>query len=150
MTTTLLPPDEETALTTYFRAALAGTQWESALVSNRLTRRGSGEEVAPDADFAVIVRGDGGPALEPPTFLRRAGIRIFGPDGDDNGVQTGALARYLAALLPVTHLYVDSVAATRAVHGPHRVAPTLGRPENYVTCDLVFVGTPITIGRNEP
>lgn len=143
MATWTTPPNEELVLTGAVRAALAGTPWAGALVTNRLTTRGTGEEVAPSQDYAVIIRGDGGPDGEPPTFTRRVGIRIFGPDGDDNHVRTSALARHLVPVLHRLWELTPAVAATRAVNGPYRVPATVGRPEMYATAELVLVGTPI-------
>lgn len=145
MSTYVIPVNEELLLTGFIRDRLAGTLWASALVNNRLSERANGEEVAPGEDFAVIVRSDGGPALEPPTFLRRFGIRIFGPDGDDNHVRTSELARHVAAALQAAWRHTEHVADTRAVSGPYRVPPAVGRPEMYLTCELVLVGEPINI-----
>ena len=144
MATHALPVNEELTLTGLIRSALAGTEWADAFVSNRLTARPSGEEVAPAEDFAVIVRSDGGAATEPPTFVRRFGIRVFGPDGDENHLRTSALARHLVPILIGAWRRDDHVAATRAVAGPHRVQPAVGRPEMYLTAELVFVGDPIS------
>lgn len=72
MAGTTVPPNEELILTGLIRAQLAATAWSSAFVSNRLTTR-AGEPVAPDQDFAVIVRSDGGPALEPQPFCAGSG-----------------------------------------------------------------------------
>ena len=135
------PPNEELILTGLIRAQLAATAWSSAFVSNRLTTRAEGDMVAPSADFAVIVRSDGGPALEPTTFQRQFGIRVFGPDGDDNHIHTSELARWLVPLLQGAWMHSRAVAATRAVHGPYRVPATVGRPEMYLTAELVLVGT---------
>lgn len=144
MATHVLPPDEELVLTGYIRDRLIGTQWDTALVSNRLTRRGNGDEVEPAEDYAVIVRSDGGPRGEPPTFARRFGIRVFGPDGDGNGTLTGALARYVAASLPAAPKTQTPIAALNHLSGPYRVPETVGRPEAYITCEFVLVGQPIT------
>lgn len=138
-------PNEELILTGYLRSRLQGGPWAQALVSNRLTARADGEEVAPRQDYAVIVRSDGGPALEPPTFLCRIGVRIFGPDGDDNHMLTSGFARHVAALLTNAWAHAPQVAATRATNGPYRVPPDLGRPEMYLTAELVFVGDPINL-----
>lgn len=145
MATHVLPPDDELAITRFLRQRLGSTQWAGALVSNRLTERADGAEVPPAQDFAVIVRSDGGPALTPPTFLRRFGIRIFGPDGDDNGERTMTLARHVVACLPLAPFETVQVAAVRAIHGPYRVPPTVSRPEAYLTCELILVGEPITL-----
>lgn len=138
-------PNEELLLTGYLRSRLQGGPWAQALVSNRLTARPSGAEVAPQADYAVIVRSDGGPALEPPTFLCRIGVRLFGPDGDDNHMLTSGFARHVSALLTNAWAHVPQIATTRAVNGPYRVPPDLGRPEMYLTAELVFVGDPIDL-----
>lgn len=141
----VLPPNEELVLTRYLRRELTGSAWGQVLVSNRLTARADGTEVPPAADCAVIVRGDGGPALEPPLYLRRVGIRVFGPDGDDNHLRTSELARHVAAAIHDAFLRCDPIADVRQVSGPMRVPPTVaGRPEMYLTAELVLVGDPIT------
>lgn len=132
----VIAPDDELVLAKLIRAGLVGTIWASALVSNRLVGT---------QQFAAIVRSDGGPALEPPTFLRRYGVRIFGPDGDDNHLRTGEFARYVAALIAAAPERAREVAAVRAVNGPMRVPSTASRPESYITCELVLVGVPITL-----
>lgn len=147
MASTTLPPNEELVLTGLIRSALqTSTDWPDAFVSNRLTKRSPGTtpETAPDEDFAVIVRSDGGPRLEHSTFLRRFGIRVIGPDGDDNHIRTSGLARWLVPLLEESWRRSEAIAATRAVSGPHRVPATVGRPEMYLTVELVFVGSPVT------
>ena len=144
MATHVIAPNEELVLTGYLRDKLASTPWAAAFVSNRLVLH-DGREVLPSEDYAVIVRSDGGPALEPPTFLRRFGIRIFGPDGDDNGMRTMALAAHVEVLLKAAPFHTSEVAATLATHGPSRVPPSVSRPEAYLTCELVLVGAPINI-----
>lgn len=145
MATHTIPPNEELIFTRLFRDRLAATEWASALISNRLTQRPNGDEIAPAHDFAVIVRGDGGQSLEPPTYLRRLGIRVFGPDGDDNTIRTSELARYVAVLLRAAWQHSTHIARTRAVNGPYRVRPTVGRPEMYLTADVVVTGDAINL-----
>lgn len=138
-------PDDELIATRLIRASLASTEWSTALVSNRLTKRPDGAEVAPDEDFAVIVRSDGGSSMELPTFSCRLGIRVIGPDGDDNHMRTGALARRVSAALSAAAELTTEVANTVATFGPYRVETELSRPECYLTAELVLVGAPITL-----
>lgn len=145
MATYVVRPDDELVVTRLIRGALAATEWSSALVSNRLTKRADGTEVAPDEDFAVIVRSDGGASLEPPTFSCRFGVRVIGPDGDDNHMRAAALARHVAAALSAAAELTTEVTATVTTFGPYRVETDLSRPECYLTAELVLVGAPITL-----
>lgn len=144
MATHALRPDAELILTQYIRGRLAGTKWAGSLVSNRLPRQ-AGTESAPATDFAIIVRHDGGPSLGPPTYSAGFGVRVFGPDGDESGISTGELARHLIAWLQASPAPGTPIAACRATHGPMRVPQTVGRPEAYLTCELILVGEPINI-----
>lgn len=145
MATYVIHADAELEMTRFIRGALASTRWAGSLVSNRLRATQGGDEQAPRQDFAVIVRCDGGSDLEHPTALRRFGLRFIGPAVDDTHERTSELARHVIAALQVAWRDTDHVADLRNVFGPYRVPATVGRPEMYATCELVFVGDPITL-----
>lgn len=142
MHTQTLPPDGELILTRYLRNRLRNTKWQGALVSNRLTKRADGAEVPPSQDYAIVIRCDGNQETQPPVHRVRFGIRVIGPEGDDNGTKTGDLARHVALWLKSAWAHDKNIAHAPFVSGPTRVSATVGeRQTNYITADLLMVST---------
>lgn len=139
MRTETIPPDEEEQLIEYLRDCAAGAEWEGVLVTHQLPMQ-SGSETVPDSPFVIVVRGDGGAAEDLGLWLRRLGIRVIGPDADRTGRSTSALARQVAYWMQQSDRGAVGVAGVRAVRGPYRVQTALGRPEEYLTTELVMLG----------
>ena len=134
MTTAIEYGDLELWAATYLRTGLAA--W-SAKVGR--------EFPAPDATFtyAAVVRDDSGPDHQF-TASRLLAVTVIGPAGAHQS--TRAVAERAAALLRVCAVPGASspVAACRTVRGPYSV-PDAGRPEFFMTADLIVVGSPITL-----
>lgn len=134
MTTVIEYGDLELWAAGYLRAGLAA--W-SAKVGR--------EFPAPGATFtyAAVVRDDSGPDRQF-TASRLLAVTIIGPAGAYQA--TKAVAERAAALLRASAGPGTStpVAACLTVRGPYSV-PDTGRPEFYLTADLITVGTSITL-----
>lgn len=135
MTTAIEYPDLELWAAGYLRTGLAA--W-SAKVGR--------EFPAPDASFtyAAVVRDDSGPDAQF-TASRLLAVTVIGPAGAYQA--TRAVAERAAALLRVSASPGASTPVARCVtvRGPYSVASGTGRPEFYLTADLIVVGSPITL-----
>lgn len=134
MTTAIEYPDLELWAAGYLRARLAA--W-SVSVDRRFP--------APGVSFtyAAVVRDDGGPDQQF-TATRSLAVTVIGPEGEH--YQTGRCAERAAALLRVSHTDTTGpVARCVTVRGPYAVPSDTGRPEFYLTADLILVGSPVTI-----
>ena len=135
MTTAIEYPDLELWAAGYLRAGLAS--W-SATVGR--------EFPAPGATFgyAVVVRDDSG-ADQQFTASRLLAVTVIGPGGEH--YQAGRCAERVAALLRISAgPGADTpVARCRSVRGPYAVPSNTGRPELYLTADLIVTGSPITL-----
>ena len=135
MTTAIEYPDLELWAAGYLRTGLAS--W-SAKVGREFPK--------PDASFtyAAVVRDDSGPDQQF-TAARLLGVTVIGPAGEH--YQTGRCAERAAALLRISAgPGADTpVARCRSVRGPYAVPSDTGRPEFYLTADLIVTGSPITL-----